>query len=142
MNLFVDTWAWLAVFDQKDPDHELAVEFLRRAVRGRERLVTTDYVLAETITLLFRRDRASGASAARALSELLEFLKEVRIRLERVTDRRFSKAVGLRLQYLDKPKISFTDFLSMVVMEEMGITGVVTRDSHFLAVNRDFQLLP
>ena len=52
--IFVDTGAWFALAVQNDPDHEAAVAWLRQ---NRTPLVTTDYILAETVTLLRMRDK-------------------------------------------------------------------------------------
>ena len=52
--ILVDTGAWFAVAVQNDPDHEAAMAWLSR---NREPLVTTDYVMAETATLIRMRDK-------------------------------------------------------------------------------------
>ncbi len=52
------------------------------------------------------------------------------------------KAKGLRLKYQDKPKISFTDFTSMVVMKELSIKTILTEDEHFEHVGMGIQRLP
>jgi predicted nucleic acid-binding protein len=63
-------------------------------------------------------------------------------RLERVTPQRFSKAWQLRWRYADQAAISFVDFTSFVVMNELGIRDVFTGDSHFEQINMGFQLFP
>ena len=52
--IFVDTGAWFAVAVRDDPDHDSAMQWLRV---NRDPLVTTDYILAETVTLLRMRDK-------------------------------------------------------------------------------------
>lgn len=59
--LFVDTWGWLAARDKGDAGHGAAVSALDSALAAEEAVVTTDYVLDETFTLLFRRLSASKA---------------------------------------------------------------------------------
>ncbi len=44
--------------------------------------------------------------------------------------------------YHDKPDISFVEFTSMVVMQDLGITDVFTGDAHFQQVGPGFRLLP
>ena len=51
--------------------------------------------------------------------------------LEWAGRRRFTEALELRWRYDDKPDISFTDLTSMAVMQELGITDVLTGDAHF-----------
>ena len=55
---------------------------------------------------------------------------------------RFTQIEKLRFRFLDKPLISFTDLTSMVVMQELNITKILTEDAHFTHVGIDFQLLP
>jgi len=62
--------------------------------------------------------------------------------IERVTAERFQKAFQLRLRYRDKPRISFTDLTSLVVMKELGLQRVLTADAHFVEVGMGFERLP
>ena len=55
---------------------------------------------------------------------------------------RFREAARLRLKFRDKPEISFTDFTSMVVMQELGLTRILTEDRHFAQVGMGFELVP
>ena len=62
--------------------------------------------------------------------------------VERITSERFTSAWKLRKRLQDKPKISFTDFTSMAIMEEKGIKNVLTEDEHFMQVGMGFQRVP
>lgn len=53
--LFVDTSGFYAALVKGDDAHHRAVEILGQARQGRQRFVTTDYVLDETATLLRAR---------------------------------------------------------------------------------------
>jgi len=68
--IFVDTGAWFAVAVGNDPDHEAAMRWLWR---NREPLVTTDYILAETATLIRMRENAARGrrQAVRLKSSIL-----------------------------------------------------------------------
>lgn len=101
---------------------------------------TTDYVLDETFTLLFRRVPFTEAKDSLEVIDLA--IKEGYLRLERITAERFEKAKGLRMKFKDKPRISFTDFTTMVVMAEIGITDIITEDDHFSQVGMVFQKIP
>jgi len=59
-----------------------------------------------------------------------------------ITEERFKTALEWRHKYDDKPRISFTDFTSMVVMGELGITDVLTEDDHFIQVGMGFNKVP
>jgi len=52
MAVFVDTGAWYAISVPSDPDHAAASEFMRS---NRERLVTSDYIYDELLTLFRAR---------------------------------------------------------------------------------------
>ena len=54
--IFVDTGAWFAVAVRNDPDHTTAMRWL---ATNREPLVTTDYILAKTATLIRMRDKTA-----------------------------------------------------------------------------------
>lgn len=52
--VLVDTWAWLALAMRRDQHHDAAKRQHAALVQEGRRYVTTDYVLAELITQLFR----------------------------------------------------------------------------------------
>ncbi len=140
MKLFIDTWGWLALRDRKESRHQ-EVKDLYIRFRGRKGIIyTSDYVLDETITLLFRRLPFNTAKGSLEMIDRAN--KEGYLRVEWVTPERFEKAKGLRLKYQDKPKISFTDLTSMVVMKELGIKDIVTGDEHFVEIGMGFGKVP
>ena len=55
MSVFVDTSAWYALLDKKDPKHLLAVKTYQGLQEERETLVTNNSVLTETIALIANR---------------------------------------------------------------------------------------
>lgn len=54
--VFIDTWGWLALGHRRDARHLEVKAFYQRLQEEGARLYTTDYVLDEVITLLFRRE--------------------------------------------------------------------------------------
>jgi predicted nucleic acid-binding protein len=138
--LFVDTWGWVALESQREP-RQVEVEALNQNFRqGGGIAYTTDSLLDETITMIFKRTPV--VIAQEFLKEMEEAMAQGHIQLERITPERFERAKQLRLQYKDKPRISFTDFTSMVVMSELGITEVLTEDDHFIQVGMGFHKVP
>ncbi len=101
---------------------------------------TSDYVLDETITLLFRW--MSFETAKAGMETIETAIKRGYLRLERITPERFEKAKRLRLRFSDKPRISFTDLTSMVVMQERRLIQILTEDEHFTHVGMGFQIVP
>ncbi len=137
--VFVDTWAWLALALRRDQHHADANRIHQSIVAAGRQYVTTDYVLAELATQLFRSIHAAQADAF--FGALLSAIDTDAYRLERITASRFTEAWRLRRVYADKPDISFVDLTSFAVMSELGVTDVFTGDAHFAQVNLGFQLL-
>ena len=137
--VFVDTWAWLALALRRDQHHAAAKQLHHSLVAAGRKYVTTDYVLAELATQLYRS--ASAPQAEAFFAAVLLAVDAGTYRLERVSADRFAEAWRLRRVYADKPDISFVDLTSFVVMSELGITDAFNGDAHFTQVNLGFQLL-
>ena len=138
--LFVDTWGWLALRDKGDRRYREAATTFDEALSAKALVVTTDYVLDETFTLLFRR--LSVNKARESLEALLTAGEHGAFQITTINAARFHEAVRLRLKYRDKPEISFTDFTSMVVMQGSGVKRILTEDRHFTQVGMGFELVP
>ena len=134
--LFVDTWGWVTHTSQREKYHQ-QVSKLLSDFRGQ--VFTSDYILDETITLLYARYPQQAEVAVR---ELFALIAGRYITLERITDERFEAAWQLRQRYADKPAISFTDLTSVVVMQERNIAEILTHDAHFMHVGLGLQLVP
>lgn len=138
--VFVDTWGWIALGHRKDARHREAAEYYRNLSCTGERIYTSDYVLDETITLIFRRE--SFDEASRFTSAIIAAAGSGYISIERVTPERFAAAWDLRVSLKDKARISFTDLTSMIVMKERKVMNVLTEDKHFTEVGLGLQLAP
>lgn len=86
--------------------------------------------------------RLSFLEARESLDMIEQAIQDGYLRLERITPARFEEAKRLRLKFQDKPRISFTDLASMVVMKELDIADILTGDTHFVQVGMGFQLVP
>lgn len=138
--IFVDTWGWMALGHRRDPRHREVRHIYQELRRQRLPICTSDYVLDEVITLLFRRE--VFGEAVRFVEGLFAAAALGHLRVERVTADRFSAAWELRKRFQDKPLISFTDLLSMALMQERDIQRVLTEDEHFIQVGMGFSKLP
>jgi len=139
-HLFVDTWGWLVLADRQTPAFTSAAEVRRAYFEERRALVTTDYVLDETITRLFAA--RPFTTAKRFVDGILESQKLGQVIIEWITAQRFRGAYDLRLRFRDKPRVSFTDLTSLIVMRELGIRDVLTADAHFNQAGFGFRTLP
>jgi len=140
LKVFIDTWGWLTLRDRDESRHEDVKEFYRQFRDQNGIIYTSDYVLDETITLVFKR--LPFKTAKESLAKIDKAIEEGYLQVEWVTPERFEKAKGLRLKYQDKPKISFTDLTSMVIMKELGVKDIITGDEHFEYVGMGFQHKP
>lgn len=140
MKVFIDTWGWLTLRDRDESRHEDVKEFYRQFRDQNGIIYTSDYVIDETITLVFKR--LPFKTAKESLAKIDKAIEEGYLQVEWVTPERFEKAKGLRLKYQDKPKISFTDLTSMVIMKELGVKDIITGDEHFEYVGMGFQHKP
>lgn len=122
---FVDTSGFYALLVRQDDRHEAARDFLRQAAERRQRFITTDYVIDETLTLL----KARGHQ--RLLAGFSDsVLHSTACRIEWTDSERFSETVTFFLKRLDHGW-SFTDCLSFRVMAELRLREALTKDSHF-----------
>jgi len=123
--LFVDTAGWMACADAASPAHARATAARDRCLEQKGVLVTTDYVMGETLTLIRFR---LGLSAAEAWWKQVE--GSARLRWEPITPERAEKALHLFFRYADKD-FSFTDCTSFVVMQQLRLKQALTTDRHF-----------
>ena len=120
--IFVDTSAWFAAFVPNDPNHLAAHTWL---TQNSEQLLTTDYVLDELLTLLKMRREFS-----RAFHIGENLLDESISRLEWISTADVRAAWQVFSRFHDK-KWSFTDCVSRVVMDRLGIQCAFAFDDHF-----------
>ncbi len=128
------------LFNRKERHHQQVSQFYRDIRKASVDIVTTDYVLDEVYTVLFKRVPFENAQTA--LETLSQAIEHGYVTLEWMTPERFEVSRALRLKFQDKPDISFTDLTSMAVMQELGILEIVTGDGHFTHVGMEFMLRP
>lgn len=120
--VFVDTGAWFALVVPSDPNHERASEWL---VVANAPLLTTDYIVDETLTLL----RARG-ERRKAIEIGEEFFSGRLAEVYRFDDDDLRAAWQVFRDYDDKDW-SFTDCASKVVIEKLGLITAFAFDHHF-----------
>lgn len=89
-----------------------------------DRLVTSDYVYDELLTLFRSRGYLDRAK------EWVEQVQHSRLDVARVTEEDIQAATGVFFKFADKDW-SFTDCTSRVVMERLGIQTALAFDDHF-----------
>ena len=129
--ILVDTGAWYALVDKKDPDHSAAAAFLRN---NRIPLLTTNFIFDETVTLL--RRRLGWIIAGRFGSQLKDSRLTTLVAVQRENEER---AWELFLKFKDQD-FSYTDCTSFAVMGALKVDTAFSFDRHFLTMN--FQVFP
>jgi predicted nucleic acid-binding protein len=129
--IFVDTGAFYALADRSDPAHKRAVRWYRNQ---RGTLLTSEFVFAETMSLLTKR---LGKSIAVDFGEGIR--RSTRVRVEAMTPEMLESAWHLFAGRLDK-EWDLIDCLSFTFMEARGISEAFGFDRHFL--QRGLRLVP
>jgi len=120
--IFVDTSVWYAAYVEEEPDHDEADALL--AEPG-TRLVTTDYVIDELLTLLVsRRHRPVAKVLGRLLwsGAVCQIIWVERCDVE---------AAWQVFESFDDKTWSFTDCVSYAVMQRLQIAEALAMDNHF-----------
>jgi predicted nucleic acid-binding protein len=123
---FLDTGFLFALVSKKDAHHTRVVEVFRtfRDLTLADHLLTTNHVIAETITLSLK----IGHDRATQIGEQLYAEKLARIHWASPEEERAAFAYFERHQ---DQAYSFVDCLSFVVMEKLGIDEALAVDSDF-----------
>ena len=119
---FVDSGAWFALYIPVDPNQRDAVDWIS-ANPGQ--LLTTDYVIDETLTLL----RARGQRAI-ALDFGNDIFSGRLAAVHYLTPEEIAESWKVFERFIDKDW-SFTECASKVVIERLGIGTAFAFDQHF-----------
>lgn len=122
--VFVDTSAFYAFLDGSDDYHEDALRDFRRAQADGWRLVTTNYVLQESWTLIQAR---LGWDAVDAWRDRLVPLCDVIW-----VDRSLHAQGEARCRQARERRLSLTDCVSFEAMRREGVRSFLGADEHFL----------
>ncbi len=123
MIAFVDTSAWFALLDADDQHHAAARKAWLAALKATDTLVTSNYVLVETVALVQHR---LGIDAVRVLWRDLLPMVEV----EWVTVEEHAAAMAA-LVAAGRRGLSLVDCTSFQVMQRVAIEDVLGFDRHF-----------
>ena len=123
--IFVDTSAFLAIENNRDQHHRNALALRDAWLKSGEILITSDYILDESYTII--RFRAGHPIAV----QFGEAIRNSRfIRMEFVTPDLIEKAWKIFKSYSDHV-FSFTDCTSFALMEHLRLKKAFSFDGHF-----------
>jgi predicted nucleic acid-binding protein len=129
---FVDTSAFLALLNGDDKYHDFAkIEWIR-LITSKSVLVSSNYIIVETISLLQRR---FGIDAVKLFTSDVQPINNIVWVDEKIHD-----SALLVVKTLNQRHLSLVDCTSFGIMQQMGIEYVFTFDSHFS--DQGFKLIP
>ena len=129
--VFVDTSAWYAYINARDPDYLRVREFLESFTGS---LVTSTYVFDEVVTLVLTR-----LGHQRAVKVGAVLLDPGVVELVRIGAADERLAWKLFQERPDKA-YSFTDCTSFVIMRRLNLTQALALDDHF--AQEGFEMVP
>ena len=122
-----DTSYWAAIANPRDDLHRPAVRWYEHLESAPDRILTTDWILAETVQLVEVR-------APQRRAELLDLIEDIRsdAAVECIhVSRRLRDAAWMQLAGRPDRHWSWTDAVSIVVMRERSLGTALSADSHF-----------
>ena len=126
-SLFVDTSGWASLFIHSQTYYPQAEQYFRLALQQKQKIYTTNYVIAELVALLNSPLRISRSR----VFEIVDAIKSVNyvevVHIDEATD---ALAWTLCKSRRDKAW-SLVDCSSFVVMQKLGIQEALTTDQHF-----------
>lgn len=130
--IFVDTGAWIALSYRNDQHHGESKLIFEKLKTNHEQLITTDYVIDETVTRL--RYDLHHAIAVQFLDFLFRAEKTGTLNIIPIDKNLFLETNQLFRKF-DSVKLSFTDCTSFVVCQKYKIDEVFAFDHHFRMMN-------
>lgn len=123
--IFVDTTIWASAIDSSDTLHKDGAAVLEALASGKlSSAITTDFVLDETLTLL----KARGAKAESVEKAILSIVSSPRVGVLYVDEPLFRAALSTYKKY---ERLSFTDAVTLTVMQQRRIKEIFSHDSDF-----------
>lgn len=122
--IFVDSSMFFALVDENDQFHQKAVQIWQTLKKQKVQLITSNYMLNETFTLIRSR------RGAKVVDDFRKSLTDIyNIRIIRVTVADEAGAWDWFLK--DWSKLSFNDCVSFALMKRLELKQVATFDEHF-----------
>lgn len=124
-SVFVDTSAFIALLHEEEAEHEQARAAIEHLISDRVPLFTSNFVFAETYTVLLTR-----VSRAVAVNWGRRFRVGSAIELVRV-DEEIEEAAWQILESYDDKSWSYVDATSFALLEREGSAEAFAFDAHF-----------
>lgn len=129
MKIFADTSFLVAYYNVHDQYHNQISDILKSIVYSNPSFITTDYIYDETLTLLLITRPIYGYKRAQKYDR--DIYKDRKFEIFFTTESIFFKAKEIFFRYNKDKRWSFTDCVSFVLMEDLGINRVLSFDRNF-----------
>lgn len=133
-SVFVDTGAWLSLYDKRDQNHQSAKKAATYLKDEKVHLITTDYVFDEAVTIIRLR-----VGHKEAINFGNSMLKSRIVKIVDIGNDLKKEAWNIFVKYKDV-RFSYTDCTSFAVLTQMKIEQVFGYDKHFKSMH--FTLFP
>ena len=124
--IFIDSSAFYLIINKSERLHKIAKKTFNKIILDNYILVTSDYIIDETLTLVSRKWGKYYA---------IEFWDSIKnsdiLKVMKLSERQFYKTIDLFRKYKDH-NFSFTDYSCFIIMNDLKINKVFTFDKHFL----------
>lgn len=129
--VFIDTSMFKALVDPRDEFHKEANDIWEKLRNEESDLITTNFILDETFTLIrMRCGRLLSLELRKRLADGLRRIKIVRVLSS-------DEKQAWSWFELDWKGLSFTDCTSFAVMKRLGIVQTAAFDRHFIRAGFD-----
>jgi len=126
--VFIDTGGWLAFMNKKDRYNQLAEEYFIKLRKENIPLITSNYVISETLTWLNYNNYHDIAVKAMKLWKEAEIVNHLSIYW---VDKNITEEAWLIFEKFSDHKLSFTDCTSFAICRKTKIKKVFSFDTHF-----------
>ena len=124
--IFIDSSAFYLIINKSERLHKIAKKTFNKIILDNDILVTSDYIIDETLTLVSRKWGKYYA---------IEFWDSIKnsdiLKVMKLSESQFYKTIDLFRKYKDH-NFSFTDYSCFIIMNDLKINKVFTFDKHFL----------
>lgn len=127
MAIFIDTGIFVALRNADDEFHVRSKELMKRALKGEYgRIFTSDYVVDEALTTALARTRRHDLAV-----DVGRYILESPRIAKLWTTKDIFDAAWQKFQKLKERPMSFSDCVSLTLMEKSGIKQIMSFDSGF-----------
>lgn len=123
MSVFIDTSAFFALIDSADEFYPAAERIFKNIIKSDEKLLTSNYIILETVFLL---QKFFGISAVSDLKKKMLTILHIIWVDESIHESALSVLISAQ-----RKKVSLTDYCSFYILDNYNIDKVFTFDGHF-----------